>query len=135
MSQQDLVDEAVRAAAHAYCPYSGFHVGAALRSRDGRIFCGSNVENVSYGLTECAERIAVFKAVSAGVRDFDAMALVADGTDAPTPCGACRQVLAEFCDEAFTLTCAPIQSSDRVIVLSLGELLPAAFRSLPSITP
>lgn len=80
----------------AYAKESGFFVGAALVARDGRIFTGCNVENISYGLTMCAERVAVGKAVSEGVREFSAIAIVAD-TDRPvSPCGACRQVLAEF---------------------------------------
>jgi cytidine deaminase len=90
-----LVDEARRARARAHAPYSGFAVGAAVRSAEGRIFPGCNVEISSYGLTVCAERVALFAAYAAGVRDFDGMAVVGpgSGTRPTTPCGACRQVI------------------------------------------
>lgn len=94
-----LVAAARDARARAYAPYSHFPVGAAIQLADGRIFAGSNVESASYGLTMCAERVALFKAVSDGARSFSAVAVVAD-TDAPTPpCGACRQVLWEHCGD------------------------------------
>ncbi len=91
----ELVAAAFKAREAAYVPYSGYRVGAALRDREGRVFTGCNVENVSYGLTNCAERTALFKAVSEGSREFEAIAITAEGT-APWPCGACRQVLSEF---------------------------------------
>ena len=93
----DALIEAARAArAHAWAPFSRFAVGAAVRHRDGRIFTGCNVENATYGLTICAERVAMFKALSEGHRTFRRVAVVAD-TEAPTPpCGACRQILWEF---------------------------------------
>ncbi|MFP5378228.1 MAG: cytidine deaminase [Vicinamibacteria bacterium] len=91
-----LVDAARRARAHALAPHSGFAVGAAIETEDGRVFTGCNIENASYGLTLCAERVAVFKALSEGARGFRRVAVVAD-TEAPTPpCGACRQILWEF---------------------------------------
>ncbi|MBC7979779.1 MAG: cytidine deaminase [Armatimonadetes bacterium] len=91
-----LLKEAWQAREMAYAPYSNFHVGAALLSADGRVFLGCNVENISYGLTNCAERVAIGTAIATGVRQFLAIVVVAD-TDAPiSPCGACRQVMAEF---------------------------------------
>lgn len=96
MDWEILVDEAWKARAQAYAPYSGFQVGAALLSEDGRVFHGCNVENLSYGLTNCAERVAIGVAVAAGVRRFSAVAVVAETAVPISPCGACRQVLAEF---------------------------------------
>jgi cytidine deaminase len=96
MDRDSLVEAAWRAREMAYAPYSNFHVGAALLASDGRIFSGCNVENISYGLTNCAERVAIGAAVAAGVREFLAVAVVADTGVPISPCGACRQVLAEF---------------------------------------
>ncbi|MGH9677558.1 MAG: cytidine deaminase, partial [Candidatus Acidiferrum sp.] len=92
-----LIAAARQARENAHAPYSNFRVGAALRATSGRVFSGCNVENATYGLTICAERVAIFKAMSEGERGFDAIAVVTD-TDALTPpCGACRQVIWEFC--------------------------------------
>lgn len=96
MDWDKLVDAAWRVRESAYAPYSNFFVGAALLAEDGRIFTGCNVENISYGLTNCAERVAIGAAVAAGVRKFLAVSVVADTTVPISPCGACRQVLAEF---------------------------------------
>ncbi|MCD4650493.1 MAG: cytidine deaminase [Candidatus Cloacimonetes bacterium] len=93
-----LLKKAETATENAYAPYSGYKVGAALLTATGEIFTGCNVENASYGLTVCAERIAVFNAVSEGFRNFKAIAIFADGEKLPSPCGACRQVLSEFSD-------------------------------------
>lgn len=95
-SADDLVQRALAVQQHAYAPASRFHVGAAVRSRDGRVFVGCNVENASYGLTICAERAAVCAAVAAGARDLVAVAIATDLEQPGRPCGACRQVLAEF---------------------------------------
>ena len=95
-TDQQLVTQAIEVAGRAYAPYSRFYVGAVLVGRDGRIFSGCNVENVSFGLTICAERNAVFAAVAAGCREFAKIVIVADTEVPASPCGACRQVLAEF---------------------------------------
>lgn len=93
---QNLVNRAIKARENAYCPYSHFAVGAALLCEDGTIYEGCNIENASYGLTNCAERTAVFKAVSEGRTKFKALAVVADTEGPCAPCGACRQVMGEF---------------------------------------
>ncbi len=85
---------------HAHAPYSNFRVGAAVRAQSGRIFTGCNVENATFGLTLCAERVAIFKAISEGERGFDAVAVVADTETLTPPCGACRQILWEFCGDS-----------------------------------
>lgn len=95
-TDQQLVTQAIEVAGRAYAPYSRFHVGAVLVGKDGRIFSGCNVENISYGLTICAERNAVFTAVAAGCREFVKIVITADTELPASPCGACRQVLAEF---------------------------------------
>lgn len=91
-----LIDAARAARLNAFAPYSRFLVGAALEARDGRVFTGCNVENATYGLTVCAERVALFKAISEGVREFIRIAVVGDTADPTPPCGACRQLLWEF---------------------------------------
>lgn len=113
--------EATRGA--AYCPYSGFAVGAALESVDGRVFVGCNVENASYGMTICAERSAVAAAVAAGARRFSRIAIVASADPPSAPCGACRQVLAEFGVDLVVESFGPAGSRR----WRLGELLPDAF--------
>ena len=121
--KEKLIEMAKKARDNAYAPYSNFKVGAALLTEDGEIFTGANVENASYGLSICAERVAVFKAVSEGKRKFKAIAVVAD-TEKPTPpCGACRQVLAEFGD----LEVIMANLKGDVKVMKLSELLPEAF--------
>ena len=91
-----LLELAIEARKNSYSPYSNFPIGAALLCKNGEIYTGTNVENVSYGLTNCAERTAIFKAVSEGVREFDTMVVVADTERPIPPCGACRQVILEF---------------------------------------
>jgi cytidine deaminase len=118
----ELLDAARGVVVNAHAPYSRFPVGAALRTADGSVYLGVNVENASYGLTSCAERNAVFAAVAAGHRDFAAIAIHADAASTP-PCGACRQVLAEFSPE---LRVIRLRDGDAV-VSSLAELLPERF--------
>jgi cytidine deaminase len=120
----DRLVEAARAAReHAHCPYSRYRVGAALETGDGRVFVGSNVENASYGLTICAERAAVVSAVSAGVRNFRRIVIASDSEPPAPPCGACRQVLAEFGSELEVESVGPLQTRR----WTLRELLPDAF--------
>ena len=117
--------EAARARRFAHAPYSGFAVGAALLSVDGHVFLGANVENASYGLTVCAERVALWKAVSEGVREFTALAVVGPARRAASPCGACRQTLVEF---APGLRVYWKSSTGRVVGRRLQDLLPESFR-------
>jgi len=134
MKPDDLLKEARAAAQKAYAPYSNYHVGAALLCADGTVFTGCNVENASYGLTLCAERTAVFSAVAAGrQRDFVSLAIVADGESLPYPCGACRQVLSEFCREEFSVYIATADALDDYEVVSLGELLPHNFKLIDDV--
>ena len=121
----ELIDAARRGQHHAHAPYSKFAVGAALRCSTGEVYTGVNVENASYGLTICAERVAVAKAVSEGHRGFDAMAIVLGGKGTPVPCGACCQVLAEFCPQDFPLY---LVSNRGVAERRLSDLLPSPFR-------
>ena len=122
-----LLAAAAEAATRAHAPYSRYRVGAALLTEAGDLFRGCNVENASYGLTICAERTAVFSAVAEGHRRFQALAVVAAGDQIPYPCGACRQVLAEFCDADMPILVARAEFLDASETLSLGELLPRAF--------
>ena len=120
-----LIAAAKAAQRNAHAPYSKFRVGAALLTKSGRVFTGVNVENASYGLTNCAERVAVGKAVSEGYRQFRAIAVVAP-SKALSPCGACRQVLAEFGD--CVVICADSRNVKRVRIHLLSELLPHTFK-------
>jgi len=97
--EQKLIDAARAAREKAYAPYSNFRVGAALRTKAGKIYSGCNIENASYGLTLCAERTAIFKAMSEGEREFDAIAVVCDTEKLTPPCGSCRQIIWEFCGD------------------------------------
>ena len=120
--KQRLMQLARDASEKSYSPYSHFRVGAALLCKDGSIFQGANVENRSFGLTNCAERSALFSAVSAGRKDFSAIAIYSPDADSPTPpCGACRQVLSEFGSEDFLVI---MSGGNAVLEKSLGELLP-----------
>ena len=122
-----LLAAARAAMRHAHAPYSRFRVGAAVLAEDGRVFRGCNVENASYGLTICAERAAVFAAVAAGARRLRAVAVVASGPKPPYPCGACRQVLAEFCAPDAAIFVAPGLAGAHAEEFRLDELLPHGF--------
>ena len=127
---QALIREAFEGQKFAYVPYSRFHVGAALRARDGRVFKGCNIENAGYTPTNCAERTALFKAVSVGVREFDAIAIVGSkvgekNTLVTGPCGVCRQALYEFGGPKLTVIMA--KDENDYIVTTLGDLLPYGF--------
>jgi cytidine deaminase len=118
-----LIDAARAAQRRAYAPYSNFHVGAALESEDGTIYTGCNVENASYGLTICAERAAICAAVTAGARKFRRAVVVSDVDPPAAPCGACRQVLAEFGQELRIDAVGPAGT----VSWTIAQLLPAAF--------
>lgn len=134
MNYDELVKKAVEMTKKSYAPYSHFHVGAALLDKTGKIWTGCNIENAAYGPSNCAERTAVFKAVSEGVRDFEAIA-IAGGAEAPDgkvlikdfcpPCGVCRQVLSEFCDRDFKIILSNGKGKQKIF--TLAELLPESF--------
>jgi cytidine deaminase len=129
-SVRDLLVQSARdAAANAYCPYSRYPVGAAVLTLDGQIYSGCNVENISYSLSMCAERTAIFKAVSNGCRTFVALAVVGGDKRPASPCGACRQVLAELCPPTTPVFIARLKKGG-VTATTLGELLPLSFSSL-----
>ena len=123
MNFEELLTAAREVREKAYAPYSRFQVGAALRTKSGRVFCGCNVENLSFGLTVCAERSAVFAAVAAGETEFEAIAVVADSVQPVTPCGACRQVLVEFSSD---LKICSANLQDHRFESTIAELLPRA---------
>ena len=134
MNYDELVQKAIEMTNMSYVPYSHFHVGAALLDKKGKIWTGCNIENATFGATNCAERTAIFKAVSEGVKDFEAIAVAggpeaADGKpvleDFCPPCGICRQVLSEFCDRDFKIILANGKGEQKVF--TLAELLPESF--------
>jgi len=125
MNKHELIVEAKRAREQAYVPYSKFPVGAALLMEDGTVFLGANIENASFGLTNCAERTALFKAYSEGNRKVAMIAVVA-GTDRPVPpCGACRQVMVELCSPNTKVILTNLK--DDILEMTVAELLPGAF--------
>lgn len=129
MEYKELIKIAEEARAYSYCPYSGFSVGAALLSRNGRVFTGCNIENAAYGPSNCAERTAFFKAVSEGVTEFSAIAIIGGKRNEKgqfcAPCGVCRQVMAEFCKEdEFDVV---LGDEKEFRVYKLKELLPESF--------
>lgn len=128
MTDTELMQKAIRARLHAYAPYSGFSVGAALLCADGSVFCGANIENAAFSPSVCAERVALFSAVFAGHRDFVAIAVAGgkgdDLSPTCTPCGVCRQALAEFCGRDLRVI---VHTEKGLAAHTLGELLPLAF--------
>jgi len=120
----ELIESAKQARARAYAPFSNFRVGAAVRTKDGKIYTGCNVESASYGLTVCAERVAIWKAVSEGEKEFERIAVVADTEELTPPCGVCRQILWEFCGDV-PVTFANLKGD--VETVQMKDLLPRAF--------
>lgn len=124
MTDEDLILQAKDAMCFAYAPYSHFKVGAAILTKDGKIFKGCNIENASYGATNCAERTAVFKAVSEGYRKFEKIAIVASSGDYASPCGICRQVLMEFMPKGKVIL---YSEKEGMVTYTVRELLPRSF--------
>ena len=131
MNACELLKKALEARRQAYAPYSHYKVGACLLTKDGRLFCGCNIENAAYGPSVCAERTAIFKAVSEGCRDFAAIAIVGGPENSPEselqpayPCGVCRQVMAEFCQPDFRIYCGTPEQPEE---FTLAQLLPKSF--------
>ena len=125
MTDMELMELAIKARERAYVPYSHFKVGAALLDAKGQVFLGCNIENAAFSPTNCAERTAIFKAVSEGVREFTALAVAADTQEPVTPCGVCRQVMAEFFDPQMPIYLGNLQGE--IVKTTLQELLPASF--------
>jgi cytidine deaminase len=125
-SYEELAAAALAAKEFAHAPYSKFHVGAAILTKDGQIITGCNIESSSYGLTICAERTAIFKAYSEGIRDFTAIAVVSDDPKFTPPCGACRQVLIDL---AGNIDFVMMNAKRKLKVISLKSLIPLAFTS------
>jgi len=129
MTKEQLISMAKEAMMHSYSPYSGYRVGAALLCKDGSVYAGCNIENAGYSATNCAERTAFFKAVSEGKKDFTAIA-ICGGKDGEIdgvfpPCGVCRQVMREFCEDDFLIYLA---TADGIETYTLEQLLPVSFR-------
>ena len=131
MTEKALIEQAIRGRKYAYAPYSGFRVGAAIETDDGSVYTGCNIENAAYGPTNCAERTAIFKAVSEGKKSFTQIAIIGGKeenhvTGYATPCGVCRQVMMEFCDpKSFKIIVA--KSVEDYKVYTLEQLMPEGF--------
>jgi cytidine deaminase len=128
MQNKELIELALKARESAYAPYSNFFVGAALLCDDGNVYCGCNIENTAFSPTCCAERVAIFKAISEGKRKFSAIAIVGAPKNGEMkmcyPCGVCRQVLSEFCDGSLKIV---LYDGEKIAETTLGTLLPNAF--------
>src|SRR4051794_7669338 len=127
MDKQELIKQAKTARENAYVPYSKFQVGAALLTQDGEVYGGCNIENSAYSMANCAERTAFFKAISEGRKDFKALAVIADTPGPVSPCGACRQVISEFCDGDMPVYLTNLNGD--LMETTVRELLPGAFKS------
>jgi len=125
MEDRELVKLAIKAREKAYVPYSKFPVGAALETEDGSVFTGCNIENASFGATNCGERTAIFKAVSEGHREIKKIAVVGDMSTFTAPCGICRQVIAEFAGKDIEIIL--VKNEDEFVKKSLSDILPGAF--------
>lgn len=128
METTNLIELVVDNIKYAYVPYSHFPVSAILVTKSGELYSGVNIENASFGLTNCAERTAIFKAISEGVRDFSEIIIYGETEKPISPCGACRQVMAEFFDKDLKVTLVAKDKS--TVVMTVGELLPYSFTDL-----
>ena len=128
MATTELIDLAIETSKNAYVPYSHFPIGAVLVAKNGQIFTGVNIENASFGLTNCGERTAIFKAVSEGVTDFEELIVYGETEQPVSPCGACRQVMAEFFSKDLKVTLVAKDKS--TVVMTVKELLPYSFTDL-----
>lgn len=128
MATIDLIKLATENSQKAYVPYSHFPVSAVLLASDGQVFTGVNIENASFGLTNCAERTAIFKAVSEGITDFSEIIIYGETEKPISPCGACRQVMAEFFDKDLKVTL--VAKDQSTVEMTVGELLPYSFTDL-----
>ena len=126
MELKELIDKALEAREKVYCPYSNFKVGAAVLFEDGNIYTGCNIENASFGGTNCAERTAIFKGVYEGNREIKALAVVGDTKASTYPCGICRQVIAEFVEDT-SIPIVIIKNKDEYLVKTFEEILPGIF--------
>lgn len=126
LDKQQLIKHAIHATKNAYVPYSKFPVGAALLTEDGQVFEGCNIENSAYSMANCAERTAFFKAISDGNRSFKALAVTGNTAGPISPCGACRQVMSEFCSPDMPVYLTNLQGD--IQETTIGNLLPGAFR-------
>ncbi|WP_186003871.1 cytidine deaminase [Parageobacillus genomosp. 1] len=125
LKTNELIEEAKKAREYAYVPYSKFKVGAALLTKDGKVYRGCNIENAAYSMCNCAERTALFKAYSEGDTEFAALAVIADTPRPVPPCGACRQVISELCPSDMKVILANLNGD--IMELTVNELLPQAF--------
>lgn len=128
MVATNLIELAIEASQNAYVPYSHFPIGAAVKTADGQVYTGCNIENASFGLTNCGERTAIFKAISDGHRDLIELAVYGQTERPVSPCGACRQVMAEFFQQDAKITL--IAKDGQTVEMTVGELLPYSFTDL-----